>query len=67
MTRKIKFKLVAFNMADHEIELFSSESYEAVESFAVSYEGEHKEVSIKKVYVREGGSHYNHNQQGQQL
>ncbi len=65
--RKVMFKLVAFNLADHEIEIYSNEKYEVVEDFATRYEGEHKEVSIKKVFVREGGSHYGTARPGTEL
>ena len=51
MQRKIKFKVCAINIADHEVTLFDNEDYTKCEAFALAYDGDHKEVFIKKVFV----------------
>lgn len=50
--RKIKFKVCWINRADIVITLFDSEIYEQAESFALNWDGEEKELFIKKVWTR---------------
>lgn len=49
--RTVMFKVCAINIADHEITIFQHEDYTRCESFALAYDGDHKEVFIKKVFV----------------
>ncbi len=55
MQRKVKFKVCATKQhTDLEWELFDAgEDYKMCEQFALDYQGDHKEIYIKKVFVLE--------------
>lgn len=52
MERKEKFKVCYINVADVEVTIFDSGDYKMCEHFAKNYQGEQKEVFIKKVFER---------------